>query len=208
MEETEIIDTKCREGLKMIHGQVKEVQDKLEVVSLSVLDSNSNKNTPPLNELAAALAKAQGEMEMAPKDSSAFGNRKYADLATCIKTASKVLSKNGLSVVQRVMLINNKRVLSTMLLHASGQYIESLMDIEVESGGQAKNNLQSLGSSLSYLRRYMYCAIVGLAQEDTDAEPSSPGSSRIYDAPLGYDAPRDIAPKQTGFMQPKTNPFK
>jgi hypothetical protein len=182
----EIIDIKCRDGVKMLHGQLKEIQDKVEVMNFRMIAPNRNENGAPLNELATALAKAQGEMEMAPKESSAFGNRKYADLATCIKTASPVLSKNGLSVVQKVIRVGKERLLHTMLLHSSGQYIESTIDIEIETGGQAKNNLQSLGSSLSYLRRYMYCAIVGLAQEDTDAE--------------------DIAPKQTGFVQPRVIP--
>ena len=180
---TEIIDLKCRDGVKMLHGQLKEIQDKVEVMNFRMITPKCNDNGALLNELAAALAKAQGEMEMAPKESSAFGNRKYADLATCIKTASPVLSKNGLSVVQRVVRAGKDKFLSTMLLHSSGQYIESTIDIEIETGGQAKNNLQSLGSSLSYLRRYMYCAIVGLAQEDTDAE--------------------DMPVKQTGFVAQK-----
>ena len=74
-----------------------------------------------------------------------------------------------------------------MLLHSSGQYLESAIDIEIDNGGQTKNKLQDIGSAITYLRRYMYCAIIGLAQEDMDAE--------------------DITPKQNNFTQSKANPF-
>ena len=54
-----------------------------------------------INELAAALAKAQGEITGALKDSAnPFFKSKYADLASCWDACRGPLSRNGLSVIQ------------------------------------------------------------------------------------------------------------
>ena len=51
--------------------------------------------------LAAALAKAQGEMENAGKNSvNPHFKSKYADLAEILNTVRPVLSKHGLAVTQ------------------------------------------------------------------------------------------------------------
>ena len=54
-----------------------------------------------INELATALAKAQGEITGAKKDSeNSFFSSKYADLAACWDACREPLSANGLSIVQ------------------------------------------------------------------------------------------------------------
>ena len=54
-----------------------------------------------INELGAALAKAQGLIEGAKKDSAnPFFKSKYADLASVWEACRKHLSDNGLSVTQ------------------------------------------------------------------------------------------------------------
>ncbi len=124
-----------------------------------------------INEIAAALAKAQGEIEGATKNAENphYKNR-YADLAAIWDACRAPLSKNGLSVVQTVGqdedgVEGSGFVLTTTLCHASGQWIESRMHLLL-----AKQDMQGLGSALSYARRYSIAAIVGVAQEDDDAE--------------------------------------
>jgi hypothetical protein len=58
-----------------------------------------------------------------------------------------------------------------MLTHSSGQYISDccVLPTAVLSGGGGKNPVQCLGSSITYMRRYAYCSITGLTQEDEDA---------------------------------------
>ena len=54
-----------------------------------------------INELAAALAKAQGEIKGAKKDeSNPFYKSKYADLASVWEAIRDPLSKNSLAVIQ------------------------------------------------------------------------------------------------------------
>lgn len=121
-----------------------------------------------VNELAAALAKAQGQLEGAKKSSSnPFFKSKYADLAECWNTCREALTANEISVIQMPEEINeNGRLnITTMLVHSSGQYISSTLTMTV-----TKLDPQAIGSAITYGRRYALAAMVGLAQEDDDGE--------------------------------------
>ena len=121
-----------------------------------------------INELAAALAKAQGQIEGAKKSSSnPFFKSKYADLAECWNTCREALTANEISVIQMPEEINeNGRLnITTMLAHSSGQYISSTLTMTV-----TKLDPQAIGSVITYGRRYALAAMVGLAQEDDDGE--------------------------------------
>lgn len=121
-----------------------------------------------VNELAAALAKAQGQLEGAKKSSSnPFFKSKYADLAECWNTCREALTANEISVIQMPEEINeNGRLnITTMLAHSSGQYISSTLTMTV-----TKLDPQAIGSAITYGRRYALAAMVGLAQEDDDGE--------------------------------------
>lgn len=118
-----------------------------------------------LNELFAALSKAQGDIEIAKTDSvNPFYKSKYADLAQIIKASRPYLASNGLSIIQRVLTNgNNQMYLFTRLCHASGQWIEAKMPIN-----PPKSDIQSLGSYITYLRRYNWASVVGVAASDED----------------------------------------
>ena len=121
-----------------------------------------------INELAAALAKAQGQIEGAKKSSSnPFFKSKYADLAECWNTCREALTANEISVIQMPEEINeNGRLnITTMLAHSSGQYISSTLTMTV-----TKLDPKAIGSAITYGRRYALAAMVGLAQEDDDGE--------------------------------------
>ena len=121
-----------------------------------------------VNELAAALAKAQGQLEGAKKSSSnPFFKSKYADLAECWNTCREALTANEISVIQMPEEINeNGRLnITTMLAHSSGQYISSTLTMTV-----TKLDPQAIGSAITYGRRYALAAMVGLGQEDDDGE--------------------------------------
>jgi len=119
-----------------------------------------------INELAEALSKAQGEMENAVKDSTnPFFKSHYADLASVILAIKIPLSKNGLSYVQLVKTDNGITSVETILMHRSGQSISASMIAK-----PAKDDMQSLGSAITYARRYSLQAMVGLSAEDDDGE--------------------------------------
>ena len=82
-----------------------------------------------INELAKALAAAQGELEPAEKNATAaIGekgklSRKYADLTAMIDAVRKVLPKHGLSIAQIVLPTEGVAHVRTMLMHESGQTV-------------------------------------------------------------------------------------
>ena len=126
-------------------------------------------------ELLKALSKFQGELENVEKAKAGHGY-KYATLGNCIDAAKPALKANGLSVIQ---LMGNGEggttTMETVLGHSSGEYISSMctMPIAKLQGGGGSNPAQIMGASITYMRRYQYAAIIGLAQDDTDGVPKA-----------------------------------
>jgi len=138
----------------------------------------SENNRP---ELFAAISKMQGELTGAFKAKSGHGYN-YADLAQCIRTAQEPLLNNGLSVIQLLTETEKGTELETIMTHEAGGYVSSsfIMAQAVLAGGGGKNPAQALGATITYMRRYAYSAITGLAQTDDDAANLvSPPSNKI-----------------------------
>lgn len=128
-----------------------------------------------INELITALAKAQGSMSAASKDcSNPFFKSKYADLSSIWNACREPLSSNGLAVIQTVQQRENGDILYTILAHSSGQWISSSIPLRIKSDGKT-NELQVMGSCLTYLRRYALSAIVGVAPDEDDDGNSGRG---------------------------------
>jgi hypothetical protein len=130
-----------------------------------------NTQSDEINELIAALSKAQGEMNGASKDSNnPFFKSKYADLASVWNACREPLSKYGLAIVQAINDIDGSSYLITTLAHSSGQYMRSMLPLKFDANKSAErvNPLQQLGSCITYLRRYALAAIVGIAPDDDD----------------------------------------
>lgn len=115
--------------------------------------------------LAGALAKTQGEMKAPPKTKAmkipGRGDYKYADLADVIE-ARRVGHKHGLAITQGMEMDEGNLVLSTMLMHSSGEW--KAWSCPVPLGLKP----QDLGSYLTYMRRYSECGAWGIAAEDDD----------------------------------------
>ena len=121
--------------------------------------------------LAAALAKAQGVMKGALKDSAnPFFSSRYADLASVVEAIRAAFSANGLSYIQTVEPSDKDEVrVETTLLHSSGEWIScGILSLPV-----SKIDAQGYGSALTYARRYSLSAAVGVAPEDDDGNAAS-----------------------------------
>ena len=119
-----------------------------------------------INELSSALSKTQSEICGATKDSTnPFFNSKFATLQSVWDACRGPLTKNGLAVIQTTNHSDGKTTLVTTLAHSSGQWVEGYYPIT-----PVKTDPQSLGSAMSYARRYSLMAIIGIPQVDDDAE--------------------------------------
>ena len=122
-----------------------------------------------IDKLAQALSKAQSEMKGAEKKSTnPFFNSGYADLHTVIEASLPYLTKYGLSVIQGNDGKPGEFYVTTMILHESGQWIKSKLKMPVE-----KATAQSIGSTITYGRRYGLSAMVGISQYDDDGNSVS-----------------------------------
>ena len=124
--------------------------------------------------LAAALSKAQGEMEDAAKDrENPHFKSKYADLAAVRKVTRPVLAKYGLSVVQLPMPTETGVVLQTRLVHDSGEFIEGELPLVTQGIG-----MQGVVSAVTYARRTMLQSVLGIAADDDDDGEAAQGRDK------------------------------
>lgn len=158
------------------------------------------KRSESIAALAAALSKAQGEFAAARFDAvNPFLKNRYASLGSIIEAAKPVMAKNGLSVAQPVTSDGTAVSVNTLLMHESGEWIESVMSLPlVEERG--KSQAQAAGSVITYLRRYALASVLGMyADADTDgnqeekkAQPAQPAKIEQAKTPaqlvaeLGY----------------------
>jgi hypothetical protein len=161
-----------------------------------------------INELAAALAKAQAEITGARRSSeNPFFRSKYADLAEVWDVIRGPLSKNEIAVYQAPEMEDGRVKVTTMLIHASGQWARSELSLRMVKerrgqGGEREfvplDDPQSAGSAITYARRYALAAAVGVAQEDDDGNAASVQPSRVSPRwPEGEHSPK-VAPVPDG----------
>jgi len=142
-----------------------------------------------INELAAALSKAQGEMQAAIKDKvNPFFKTNYADLGSIWDAARPVLSKYGLCIMQTTEMTpdGNKIVMVTTLAHTSGQWMKSYIPLN-----PSKNDSQGVGAALTYLRRYSLSAIVGVVCDEDDDGETAVGRGRNNQSARQHDSHGD-----------------
>ena len=117
-----------------------------------------------INELAAALAKAQGVMRTATKDSdNPFFHSKYADLASIIEVLRIPFADNGLCIVQGIEADEMSVTTTTRVIHSSGQWIESALTLK-----PTKHDPQGVASAATYGRRIGLQALTGVAADLDD----------------------------------------
>ena len=113
--------------------------------------------------LAAAFLKAQSEFPDIGKDSEAGAGSftyKYASLPAILRECLPVLHENGFALSQTF----GGGAMTTRLIHEAG---EMKSEIPCDPAGLKP---QDFGALVSYMRRYGFIAIVGIApDEDTDA---------------------------------------
>lgn len=140
-----------------------------------------------MKELAKALAKVQAEIGAAAKSSTnPHFKSKYADLSEVWAAWQSVGPKAGLSIAQTVKLLDGgAQALVTTLMHESGESITSEMLLT-----PTKPDMQGIGSAMTYARRYCMAAMVGIVQDDDDANAASAPATN-------GNGQRTAAPKQS-----------
>lgn len=146
-----------------------------------------------INELAAALAKAQAKITGAVKNAANPHFRSnYANLEAVWDAIREPLTSNGLAAIQTTETSGTGQLeLVTTLVHSSGQYIQGRFPIMA-----TKQDPQGLGSATSYARRFALAAIVGVYQTDDDAEAATTRGASLTSEPKKTTAPKVSVPQK------------
>lgn len=154
--------------------------------------------TAPPGTLAAALAAVQAKLPEVRKTETATVPMKsggkysytYADLADVSRAVLPLLGQNGLAFTcMPTINAAGRFVLAYSLLHSSGE----------REGGEyplpASGTAQEIGSAITYGRRYVLCAITGVAP-DADDDGSAASQVRVQAADDEWENARPAAPRK------------
>ena len=125
-----------------------------------------------IGELTKALITFHLKVDQITKDAkNPFFKSSYATLYNIQEAIREPLIESGLSVCQ---FPNGEHGLTTILMHESGEWIESTYFMH-----PVKNDPQSIGSCLTYQRRYGLCAALNLSigEMDDDGNMATHGKS-------------------------------
>lgn len=124
--------------------------------------------------IAAALAAAQAEMGPAVKGATNPAFRtKYADLASVMDACLPALNRHAIAVVQPLVRDETGLSVVTRFIHVGGETLECPIPLMF-----GKQDMQGLGSAITYARRYGLMALAGVAPEDDDGQAAAESSRR------------------------------
>lgn len=120
---------------------------------------------PKVDQIAAALVKAQLEIQNPPLDTvNPFFESRFASLPGVRNAIVPIMAKHGIAVVQDLQTNDKGVVCTTILLHTSGQRM-SFGPLYMPS---TKADAQGFGSAATYARRYALLALACVAGEEDD----------------------------------------
>jgi hypothetical protein len=153
-----------------------------------------------VSKIAAALAKAQGQIPAPPKTKTVDyqpekGPRvyyKYADLADVIAAYKAALSQNEIMVTHRLNYGSKGYGMTTEIVHSSGEFLATWYPLPDPANRETRP--QAFGSALTYARRYSISALLGIASDEDDdgasAPPRKPSEGSNRTPSPGQAAPR------------------
>ncbi|GAA4626713.1 hypothetical protein GCM10023196_036070 [Actinoallomurus vinaceus] len=118
----------------------------------------------------------------------------YADLAQITRELMPILGELGLSFLAKPTMIEGRFVLAYKLLHVSGESEDG--EYPLPTSGSP----QTVGSAITYARRYCLCAVTGVAPEDDDdaaqAEAERNSQRSAWRAPAANQAPEATSDRE------------
>jgi len=127
--------------------------------------------------LASALAAAQGEMSNASKNAkNPHFKSTYADLASLRDAVIPVLSAHGIALVQLCDGDGQTVSVTTRLLFGAESMDCGRLTISISG---ARNPAQAAGAAITYARRYQLGAVAGVAATEDDDGNSLDGTRPV-----------------------------
>ena len=132
-----------------------------------------------LDKLIPALINIQREVTNVAKSAQGYGY-KYAKLDVILDMLRPLCNKHDVLLWQDVSGEDGeKATITTEFVHSSGQTKKRELTVKVPQLAKM-NSLQSLGSTISYLRRYCLMSMVGIAATDDEGKDDDGHSGGNY----------------------------
>jgi hypothetical protein len=113
-----------------------------------------------------AVAAAKKEIPPITRNATGHNSKKYADFAAIAKVIDPIIGKHGLSYRFRTTQ-NGTIAVTCILSHKAGHSEETTLCGPADKTG-SKNDIQAIGSTLTYLQRYSLVQMLGLAASNDD----------------------------------------
>lgn len=121
------------------------------------------KTSEQLDKVLPAIMAVKNKLQAVTKSANnPFFKSKYADLNTYLDEVEPLLEANELVLLQPVTVIETANIVSSIIMHKSGQFISSEMSVINAP------DMQKLGSAITYARRYTLGALLSMKAEDDD----------------------------------------
>ena len=119
-----------------------------------------------MKNLLKALAEFQQSVPVIHKGTQGYGYS-YANLATIFEIINPILKANKLGFTQ---LVGDNNIKTIIFHYESGEQLETTTTIPQGTNLKGMNDFQTLGSAITYIRRYALSSALGLiTDKDTDA---------------------------------------
>lgn len=135
---------------------------------------------------AAPAIKKDKEAKLQLKNGGNYGY-KYADLSSIMDAIRGNLADNELAVIQSPSAYSAEPMLTTLITHSSGEWIEDSMQLKI-----MQETPQGQGSAITYARRYMLCAMLGIVADDDNDAQDHKGISSVQKKQLWDTAKRQM----------------
>ena len=124
-------------------------------------------------EITKALGAFQKECPKIKKDSKGYGYN-YASFDSIMDSVKPLLLRHGIVIIQSVSTVDQMTAITTRLQHANGEYIQDTFCLPATQMKNV-NNVQAVGASITYGKRYGLSAMLAIATEDdTDGVHQQP----------------------------------
>lgn len=145
--------------------------------------------------LSVAMAKFQKDLKQPMKDAdNPFFKSKYVPLENVVEAITLAAAPHGLSFIQTPVNGENGAVgVSTLVLHESGEYIEFEPLFAMP---KKANDVQQLGSTITYLRRYALSSIFGITSDNDDDGNAAVGNGQQQQQRGNYQQQRQQQQRQ------------
>lgn len=141
-------------------AQVEQVDKLIDLVKF-------NDTREALRAFNQAFTAAQADFPSIPKTKKAH-NSMFAPLSVEVQLMQPVLSQHGFSFRHEIAENDDKTVtVRCILAHKDGHSESAALTGPADVSG-SKNNIQAIGSTVTYLRRYTFEAVTGLVTIDQD----------------------------------------